>query len=106
MYKKQHCNLKNQYMLKTRQTHIVLPAAQNNAAFREKFDECLFQIPDGPGNCVIIAYKGNESKVIDVVKSSPRLRKEVRCGTKNGPILLSPATYGFAKRCTKKDTIN
>lgn len=69
-------------MLKTRQTHIVLPAAQNNAAFREKFDECLFQIPDGPGNCVIIAYKGNESKVIDVVKSSPRLRKEVRCGSK------------------------
>jgi hypothetical protein len=69
-------------MLKTRQNNIVLPAAKDNATFRVRFDECLFQIPDGPGQCVIIAYKGGDSKVIDVVRCSPRLRKDVRSGNK------------------------
>jgi hypothetical protein len=59
-----------------------MPVQEANASFRKAFEEMLNQIPDGPGSCIVIGYKKEESKIIDLVKNQSRLRKEVRSGTK------------------------
>ncbi len=69
-------------MIKTRITQFSMPVQEASASFRKAFEEMLNQIPDGPGSCIVIGYKKDESKIIDLVKNQPRLRKEVRSGTK------------------------
>jgi hypothetical protein len=69
-------------MIKTRINLCSMRVNPINASFRKSFDKMLNQIPDGPGSCVVIGYHQDSSKIIDWVKSTARLRKEVRCGTK------------------------
>lgn len=69
-------------MKKTRITHFTMSVSHNNAAFRKMFEDMLNQIPDGPGSCIVIGYKDQDSQIIDLVKNTTRLRKAVRSGTK------------------------
>jgi hypothetical protein len=70
-------------MQKTRINQSVLSATNNNSLFRKRFDEWIMQIPNGPGSCIIIGYIGQESKIIDLVKSNDRLKKALKVGLKN-----------------------
>lgn len=69
-------------MKKTRINHFTMTVASSNAEFRKMFEDMLTQIPDGPGSCIVIGYKDQDSQIIDLVKTTSRLRKAVRSGTK------------------------
>lgn len=59
-----------------------MPVKATSASFRKSFEAMLNQIPDGPGSCIVIGYKNDESQIIDLIKNKVRLRKEVRSGMK------------------------
>ncbi len=69
-------------MKKTRINFFSMQVPPVNAVFKKQFDEMMQQIPDGPGCCVVIGYCGTESKIIDLIKTSDRLRKAIKGGTK------------------------
>lgn len=69
-------------MKKTRVNFFSMPVSQINSKFKKQFDDMLLQVPDGPGSCIVIGYKGDESKIIDLIKSPSRLRKAIRGGSK------------------------
>jgi hypothetical protein len=69
-------------MKKTRIQHFSMTASTVNATFKKQFDDMLLQVPDGTGSCIIIGYKGEASKIIDLIKSPVRLRKAIRTGSK------------------------
>jgi hypothetical protein len=69
-------------MYKTSINHYILKPSSNNAIFRKRFDIWISDITDGAGSCIIIAYHKGESKIIDMIKATEKLRKKVRTGTK------------------------